>query len=55
MKCPVCDKEMQRARDEISSNLKQGKLHKEYKKITYQCEDDDVWVVTEIPIIKKKV
>lgn len=54
MKCPVCGKEMKKVNDGISNNLKQAELYKEYKKITYQCEDDDAWVVTETPITKKK-
>ena len=46
MKCPKCDKEMKINRQNISSNPENGK---EYDRIFYVCETEDVWVTTEIP------
>lgn len=36
----------------ITSNHKPGKELVEYDYITYHCEDDDVWINTEVPIVK---
>jgi len=52
MNCPVCNKSMKKVRWEITSNSKVGKDFKEYDYITYECKDDDVWVNTEIPMVK---
>ena len=54
MNCPTCSKPMRKIRWEITNNLKVGKDFKEYDKFTYQCKDDDVWINTEVPIIKSK-
>lgn len=52
MKCPVCDKEMKKVREDISQNLNED--NKEYDRTVYQCIDDDVWANTEIPRDKKE-
>jgi hypothetical protein len=44
---------MRRVRRGITKNFKVGKDFREYDKFTFECRDDDVWVVTETPIIKK--
>ena len=44
---------MRKVRWEITNNLKAGKDFKEYDKFVYECNDDDVWVTTEIPVNKK--
>lgn len=44
---------MHEVRREVTNNFKVGKDFKEYNKITYECKDDDVWVVTEIPLKEK--
>ncbi|MET1033253.1 MAG: hypothetical protein ABWX94_02030 [Candidatus Saccharimonadales bacterium] len=49
MNCPKCNKPMPKVRQEITNNLKSGQDFKEYDKLTYECKDDDVWLVTEIP------
>lgn len=38
---------MKKVREDISYDT--NKNNKEYKRTTYQCDDEDVWVVTEIP------
>ena len=50
MKCPKCTKEMQEVRQEVTSNLKTGSDLQEYDKVTYQCQEDDIWVTVEVPI-----
>ncbi len=50
MKCPKCNAEMKVIRQEVTSNLKTGKDLQEYNKITYHCQDDDIWVTVEVPI-----
>ncbi len=56
MRCPVCLKEMEIQRKDISYNSKGGA---EYNRIVYWCKEDDVWITTEIPTktsgIKTKV
>ncbi|MDB5170675.1 MAG: hypothetical protein JWO35_369 [Candidatus Saccharibacteria bacterium] len=52
MKCPVCKQEMKKVRWEITSNLKPADSYKEYDKTKYECKDDEVMVITEIPIVK---
>lgn len=49
MKCPKCDKEMKIIRNDISNNGKKDKDYKEYERVLYWCEQDDVWVNVEIP------
>lgn len=44
---------MRKVRWEITNNFKTGKDFKEYDKFTYECKDDDIWVTTEVPIVKK--
>jgi hypothetical protein len=36
----------------ITSNHKKGGEYKEYDKTLYQCEVDEAWVETELPIVK---
>jgi len=50
MKCPICKKMMR-----VSKQISFGKQNKEYFRTTYNCKEDDVWVVVEIPkdIFKK--
>ena len=36
----------------ITSNGKQDDEYKEYDKTLYQCDSDDAWVETELPIAK---
>ena len=58
MNCPKCSKEMRKVRWEITNNFKIGPDFKEYDKDTYQCDQDDIWLTTEIPIdesSKKKI
>jgi hypothetical protein len=50
MNCPVCNKPMRKVRWEITHNGKTGKDFKEYEKSTYECKDDNTWVITEPPI-----
>ncbi|MDO8265380.1 MAG: hypothetical protein Q7T41_00380 [Candidatus Saccharibacteria bacterium] len=52
MNCPKCQKEMRKVRWELTNNFKVGPDFKEYDKNTYECKDDDIWVSTEIPIVK---
>ena len=54
MNCPTCNKPMRKVRWEITNNFKVGKDFKEYDKFTYECKDDDIWMTTEIPLIKKQ-
>jgi len=44
---------MRKVRWEITNNFKTGKDFKEYDKLTYECKDDDTWITTEIPIVKR--
>lgn len=53
MKCPKCDKEMRKVRWEITNNFRTGKDFIEYDKLTYVCKDDDIWLSTEIPMLKE--
>lgn len=46
MNCPVCKKEMKIKKTDVSKNLLNGKL---YKRTSYLCKDNDVWVVVEVP------
>gem|GEM_PF-486569 len=54
MNCPACNKPMRKVRWEITNNFKIGKDFKEYDKFTYECKDDDIWVTTETPMLKKQ-
>lgn len=53
MKCPACDKPMRKVAWRITNNGQEDKDYKEYDKFTYECEDDDIWVTTEIPLAEK--
>jgi len=44
MKCPICERSMN-----VSKQASFGKNSKEYFRTTYQCQEDDVWIVVEIP------
>lgn len=52
MNCPKCKKPMKKVRWEITNNFKMADSYKEYDKVTYECKNDDIWVSTEIPIVK---
>lgn len=45
MKCPVCNTEMELTQVSVSF----GKNGKEYEKKAFNCKNDDVWIVIEIP------
>ncbi len=47
MECPICKQAMKKVRRDISHNPDEN--NKEYGRVVYQCETDDVWVTTEIP------
>ncbi len=49
MKCPKCNEEMQVKKRDVSNNQKQGQEYKEYQRILYWCEKDDIWVNVETP------
>ena len=53
MKCPKCNKELPKVGNQVTNNLKTGKEYKEYDKEIYQCQDDDIWVTIETPLIEK--
>jgi len=36
----------------VSNNRQKGDDYKEYDKTLYQCEKDDAWIETELPIAK---
>lgn len=44
MKCPICNKEMSK-----SNSTTFNKDEKPYRRTTYNCLGDDVWIVVEIP------
>jgi hypothetical protein len=44
---------MRKVRWEVTNNFRTGKDFKEYDKYTYECQDDDIWVTTETPLVKK--
>lgn len=46
MECPKCQKEMVIKNQDISHNSKNGK---QYNRVVYWCEQDDIWVNIEIP------
>ena len=50
MKCPTCQQEMEKKREEVTNNVKEGREYKEYKKVVYWCEKDDTWVSIETPL-----
>ena len=50
MKCPKCQQEMAEKWDSVTNNGKSVKNYKEYKKVVYWCEKDDIWVSIETPI-----
>jgi len=53
MNCPVCQQEMKKIRQSVTSNQKVGGEYKEYDSITYHCETDDAWVNIERPLTTK--
>jgi len=53
MNCPVCQQEMKKIRQFVTSNQKTGNEYKEYDSITFHCETDDVWVNIEQPSATK--
>lgn len=46
MKCLKCGSEMKVVRQDVSSNPDN---EKQYDRVVYVCEADDIWVTTEIP------
>ena len=44
IKCPICSKKM-----DSKKTLTFNKENNAYKKTTYHCLNDDVWIVVEIP------
>lgn len=52
MNCPICNKPMKKIGWRITNNGKKDADYKEYDKTTYQCETDDAWVETDLPIAK---
>ena len=50
MKCPKCKKEMKVREESITNNQKTGNSYKEYAKMVYWCEDDDIWISAETPM-----
>lgn len=50
MNCPICHQPMKKVSWRISNNGKKDDQYKEYDKTLYQCEADDAWVETELPI-----
>ncbi|HUD44040.1 MAG TPA: hypothetical protein VMR41_00700 [Patescibacteria group bacterium] len=50
MKCPTCQKEMEERGSQITNNGKEEKAYKEYKRITYWCKKDDIWITVETPL-----
>lgn len=45
MKCPECNKELKSYYHDISY----GDNKKEYARNYYNCEEDDTWILVEIP------
>jgi hypothetical protein len=50
MKCPECQQEMQIRSKDLSNNQNKGDKYKEYQRILYWCEEDDVWISVETPL-----
>lgn len=46
MQCPICSKEMTPYQEEPCYSFIKGVV---YKRVRYQCQDDDVWGRLEIP------
>lgn len=46
MNCPKCNKKMQIKKDDFSI----GVGNKQYKRTSYWCKEDDIWVVVEMPV-----
>ena len=49
MKCPVCKKKMKLALNDESNNPETGA---KYDRKVYVCDEDDVWITTELPRAK---
>lgn len=50
MKCPQCHNDMQVKNEDVSFNYA-TKPTKQYKRVLYWCEKDDVYISIETPII----
>ncbi len=50
MNCPTCNKPMKKISWSLANNGKEADAFKEYNKTLYQCEVDDIWVTTELPV-----
>ncbi len=51
MQCAKCGQEMQKKESFITNNGKPGKDYKEYSRVRYWCEPDDIWMSIETPIV----
>lgn len=51
MRCPKCGNKMKVIKNDISNNGKKGEDYKEYERVVYKCEQDDVWINVEVPKI----
>lgn len=49
MKCPKCQIKMKEIEKITTNNCKKGKEYKEYQKVIYWCEQDDIWIGVETP------
>lgn len=47
MECPLCNKPMKHVHADVTHNPNEN--NKEYDRVVYACEADDVWITTEIP------
>lgn len=50
MKCPSCQQEMQVKKKDVSNNNEQRQKYKEYQRVIFWCEKDDIWISVETPI-----
>ena len=48
MNCPKCQNRMKVVKEDISKNFDIDPI-KEYKRIIYKCEVDDIWITSETP------
>lgn len=60
MKCPKCQPRLNRGQQEmlkkfetVTNNGKSGKDYREYNKIVYWCQKDDIWISIEVPVGEK--
>lgn len=49
MKCSKCNLAMKETEKSITNNELKDDKYKEYLKILYHCEYDDVWISIEVP------